>query len=106
MMALQHIHSVVVTDLARSRGDEAGWGIVSDIDLLRALQGRLDEATAGSIAATELRTVAPEETLERAAQMMAEHEITHLMVVAPGSGIPLGVLSSLDVAGVVAWGQA
>lgn len=106
MMAQQHIHSVVVTDLEGSGVEGAGWGIVSDVDLLRASEGQLDEASAGSIAATEALTVSPDETLERAAQMMAEHEVTHLLVVASRSGGPLGILSSLDVAGIIAWGQA
>jgi CBS domain-containing protein len=53
-----------------------------------------------------LLTVAADKTLERAAQLMAEHEVTHLLVLASGSGGPLGVLSSLDVAGVIAWGRA
>jgi CBS domain-containing protein len=46
------------------------------------------------------------ETLERAAQLMNEHEITHLVVVDPSTKDPVGVLSTLDIAGVVAWGQA
>lgn len=101
MMAMQHIHCVVVKDLARS-----GWGIVSDVDVLRASGERLDEETAGSIASTELLTVAPDETLERAAQMMVELEATHLMVVGSSSRLPLGILSSIDVAGVIARGEA
>jgi CBS domain-containing protein len=100
MMAQQHIHSVVVTDL-----EDDDWGVVSDVDVLRAAGQDLDERTADEIAGTELPTVSPDESLERAAQVMAEHEVTHVMVVS-GAGAPLGILSSLDVAGVIAWGRA
>ena len=56
--------------------------------------------------AREFLTVAPDEALERAAQMMLEHRATHLVVVDPETDRPLGVLSTLDVAGVLAWGRA
>ena len=34
---------------------------------------------------------------------MAQHGVTHLVVVDP-SGRPTGMLSTLDLAGVIAWG--
>ena len=103
MMAQQHIHSVVVTDIAD--GDNA-WGIVSDVDLLRAADAGAMEETAGSIAATEFLNVDPEEPLTRAVQLMKDHEVTHVVVRDEASGRPAGVLSTLDVAGVIAWGRA
>jgi CBS domain-containing protein len=33
---------------------------------------------------------------------MAEHECTHLVVVSPKEDLPVGVVSSLDVAGTLA----
>jgi CBS domain-containing protein len=45
----------------------------------------------------------PEDALERAAQLMAEHDVTHLVVVQPHSGQPVGIVSALDVAGALAW---
>jgi hypothetical protein len=35
---------------------------------------------------------------------MAEHEVSHLVVIQPHSRNPVGVLSALDLAGVLAWG--
>ena len=43
-------------------------------------------------------TVVPTETLERAAQLMTEHNTTHLIVVEPHWQRPIGVLSTLDIA--------
>jgi CBS domain-containing protein len=46
--------------------------------------------------------VSPGETLERAAQLMTEHNTAHLIVVDPKQQRPLGVLSTLDIAGTLA----
>jgi CBS domain-containing protein len=35
---------------------------------------------------------------------MVEHQLTHLMVVTGGE--PVGIVSTLDVAGCLAWGEA
>ena len=104
IMAQHHIHSVVVTGLS---GGEAGrWGVVSDVDVLRSASGDLDLRTAGEVAGTELPTVGVGEELARAAQVMAEHEVTHLIVVDGPQPSAVGVLSSLDIAGLLAWGRA
>jgi CBS domain-containing protein len=100
MMAEHRIHSVVVTNV--DGVSESAWGVVSDIDLLRSAPEDVDERTAGDVAGTELLTVGPEESLERAAQMMAEHEVTHVVVVSGER--PVGVISSLDVAASLAQG--
>jgi CBS domain-containing protein len=44
------------------------------------------------------------EPLVRAAQLMVEHQLTHLIVVSEAR--PVGVVSTLDVAGCMAWGEA
>jgi CBS domain-containing protein len=103
MMAAHHVHCVVVTELGGTDGSSTrGWGVISDIDLVRA--GTRD-GIARDAAVTELVTVTSDETLERAAQIMGEHDIAHLIVVQPHSDRPVGVLSTLDVAGVLAWGE-
>ena len=95
MMATHHIHAVVVEGIHRDpvHGERLTWGVVSDVDLLRAAR-----------AATEPVTVEPSLPLVDALRLMEEHETTHL-IVADG-GRPVGVLSTLDIAGVLAWGRA
>jgi CBS domain-containing protein len=102
MMATNHIHSVIVTG-ADGGGDGAPWGIVSDLDVVRSA-GEAEERSAGEVCATEVVTVSADESLERAAQLMAEHENAHLVVV--DGGAPVGVISTLDIAGVLAWARA
>ena len=106
MMAAEHVHAAIVSD-AGSRGKEGQtWGIVSDMDLLRAANEDIDERTASWAAVSEFLSVAPDERLARAVEMMTEHDVTHLVVVDPASDKAVGVLSTLDVAGVLAWGRA
>ena len=105
IMASRHIHSVVVLGARETAaGERLEWGVVSDTDILRAARRGLDGVTAAELAGTEAVTITPETSLEEAARVMVEHGITHL-VVADGRH-PVGVLSTLDIAGVLAWGRA
>ena len=45
-------------------------------------------------------------TVEHAARLMAEHEVSHLLVVQAETGHPLGVVSTLNVARVIAWDRS
>lgn len=104
LMADNGVHCVVVEGLARrpGAGEELVWGIVSDLDLMRAaVAGELDSEV-GQIAATEIVTIDSDQSVERAIRLMSEHEIAHLVVVAPLSGEPAGVISTLDVAALLA----
>jgi CBS domain-containing protein len=102
-MATEHVHSVVV---AGGGTAERGWGIVSDIDLMRAAREDIDERTAAWAAASQFLSVSPDEALEQAVRTMVEHDVTHLVVVDPATDKAVGVLSTLDVAGLLAWGRA
>jgi CBS domain-containing protein len=101
MMVTNHIHAVVV----RGVRDSGAWGVVTDRDLLAVAPGAEDQS-AGATASEVLVTVSPDEPLEAARELMQAHSVSHVMVVDPGSNEPLGVVSTLDVAGIVAWGEA
>ncbi len=47
-------------------------------------------------------TIAPSESLDVAAQLMARTGVAHLVVVDPVERRPVGVLSTLDLAGALA----
>lgn len=102
-MASEHVHSVIVS--GAGSGDRE-WGIVSDMDLMRAAREDVDERTASWAARSEVLSVSPDEALERAVQTMIEHDVAHLVVVDPGADRAVGVVSTLDVAGLLAWGRA
>ena len=99
LMADHRVHSIVVTD--EPADAPSLWGVVSDLDLVAAASVReLDEQVAGAAAATPALMIAPDDTLQRASQLMVEHALAHLVVVEGGR--PVGVLSTLDVADALA----
>jgi CBS domain-containing protein len=101
-MASHHIHSVVV----REAGEAGTWSLLSDLDLVAAARrGDVEDLSAADAAAGEPVTVGADDALERAAQLMIERNAAHAVVVDP-TGQPLGMLSSLDIAGTLAWGLA
>lgn len=105
-MATHHVHCLVVAGVEKdvSGRDHLVWGIVSDMDLVRAAETGIEGRTAGEAARTEVVTVDPSTPLEEAAQLMDEHGTAHLIVTSGGQ--PAGVVSSLDIAGALAWGRA
>jgi CBS domain-containing protein len=106
MMATHHIHSVVVEGVHNDPvyRERVKWGVVSDMDLLRGARAAIDDMTAGDLAVTEPVTVEPSVPLDEAVRLMAEHDTAHLIVAERGR--PIGILSTLDIAGVLAWGRA
>jgi CBS domain-containing protein len=102
MMAQRPVHCLVVSGLSSDPGGEhLGWGIVSDLDLVRGLREPAGTQTAGDIARTELIAVSPSDSLETAARLMTEHDTAHLVVASPDTGLPVGIISTLDIARVV-----
>jgi CBS domain-containing protein len=102
MMAKHRVHCIVgFGDVTED--DTRLWGLISDLDLVAVAAAEdLDGRTAGGSAATEVVTVGPHESLRRAAQLMSEHGVAHLLVADPDSDKPLGVISTLDVVAALA----
>jgi CBS domain-containing protein len=106
MMAENSIHCVVVDGLARGAHnlERLVWGVITDVELMRAAGASELDQDAGKLAVSEIVTIKPHEPIHQAAKLMGEHECSHLIVVDPDSGRPLGVISSLDVARGLVWG--
>jgi CBS domain-containing protein len=104
-MATHHVHSVVVGGVATDDGggEHHVWGLVSDMDIVRAAQSGIEGHTASDAARTEVVTVDPTTPLSEAARLMDEHGTAHLIVVSGDH--PTGIVSSLDIAGALAWGR-
>jgi CBS domain-containing protein len=97
LLAGHRIHCVLVA------GHEGrGWGIVSDLDLMRAVAAERLDLTAAQLAGMEVVTIRPDAELAEAARLMADHEVTHLVVSEDPHEQPIGVLSTLDVARAIA----
>jgi len=103
LMAKHRVHAIYVFDYGAEADESVElWGLVSDLDLVAAAYGPIEERTAGETAVTPLLFVKQDETVARAAQLMIENSVSHLAVVDSRTSRPIGVLSSLDVARLVA----
>lgn len=106
MMVLYRIHAVVVySEEDADPGDTTRfWGVVADLDIAAAAAAGEDfeTVTAGQAARTPVVHVTPNDSLVRAAELMTMHKAAHLLVVTPEFEAPVGVISALDLAGVVA----
>lgn len=102
-MSADRVHCVAVH--ASSFGESAGdrvWGIVSDLDLVRAGIQTDSSRPASTIAHTPVISVRPSMVLRDAAAAMAKHGVSHVVVIDPDSKRPVGILSTLDLAGAIA----
>ncbi len=98
-MAEHRVHCIAVAGIDRA-GQHLTWGLIGDLDLVVALhRGALAEP-ASSIAITSPIAVEEAESLDRAAALMVEHDTSHV-VVTGDSGLPSGMISTLDVASIL-----
>jgi CBS domain-containing protein len=105
-MATEHVHAIVVLlETVDPDGEISGrpWAVVTDHDVLRSAASILDRA-AGEVATGEVVLARPDEPLPDVADRMLEHGTSHAVVVEPRTGRPVGVLSTLDIAGILGWG--
>jgi CBS domain-containing protein len=98
IMARERVHAVYVFVPDGVDAEPRLWGLVSDIDLVAAGRADIDALTARDASVTPLVSVRDDDTLDRAAQLLSENGVSHLAVVDPFSRLPVGVLSTLDVA--------
>ena len=107
MMATHHVHCVAVIGVSHSQpGQTLVWGIISDVDLLRAgIRTNADES-AGAMALQPVISVEPSTPLREAGELMLTHGASHVVVMDPNTERPVGILSTLDLAGILAWGEA
>jgi CBS domain-containing protein len=107
MMAGRHVHCVVVMGLSRDEHSERlVWGVISDLTLVRAGVRTGTDELAGAHAEQPVITVEPSMPLREAAELMLARGVSHLLVVEPELQRPVGILSTSDVAGALAWGEA
>lgn len=107
MMASHQVHCIFVMHEGQGDTHDAYvWGIISDLDLMRAVLSGEHAETAGAIAREPMITVKPEMSLTEATALMVKHKVTHLVVVDSETLRPTGVLSTTDVAQVFAGGDA
>lgn len=106
LMATHHVHCVAVVGISHEQPECFVWGIISDLDLVAAGIQDEREPTARDLAGQPVVTVEPSMPLREAGEAMLTYNVSHLVVTDGDTGRPIGILSTLDVAGVLAWGEA
>ena len=79
------------------------WAFVTDMDVVAGALRSGPVPTAGAMASIGLAVVRFDATLELAASVVAESRAGHVVAV-DGEGFPVGVVSTLDLVGVIAAG--
>jgi CBS domain-containing protein len=98
ILASNRIHAVVVA----AEHETAARAVVTDRDVVYShSRGELDLVTAGEAASVPTVTVRPDADLRHASQLMAHFGTSHVLVSDRGGGVPVGIVSSLDIARVV-----
>jgi CBS domain-containing protein len=102
-MSEHNVHCLVVEGITSGvNGERLSWVVLSDLDLISAVNSGVRGLTAGKVAQTEPLSIESSATLRQAARMMDEHHVTHL--IATQGERPAGVVSTLDVAACAARG--
>jgi CBS domain-containing protein len=107
LMTIHQAQCVAVVDSAEcAPGHRVIRGIVSAGDLLRWAAGPYTHLSVSELTHDPVVTVAPTRSIQDAAERMAGHDIDHLLVIDPDHQTPVGILSALDVARVLAHGNS
>jgi len=104
-MADLRVHCVAVSGIAvrPNGGEHLVWGLVSDMDVVHAAHRGELTTLSGELAATSPIALPEDATLQLAATLMSDHDSTHLVAVRR-TGLPSGVVSTLDVIRILAAG--
>ncbi len=106
LMSTHHVHCIAVMGISHDGpGERLVWGIISDLDVMRAGIRTGADHLAGALALEPIITVEPGVPLRQAGELMLSHGTSHVVVIDPEIQRPIGILSTLDVADVLAWGE-
>jgi CBS domain-containing protein len=100
IMASCRVHGVIVVAAGPDQQPSIS-GVLSDLDLLRWATGGSTHLPAAAVVSSSAAAVSPGAPVQEAAQLMVDRETNHLVVLDTHDA-PLGILSALDVAGVLA----
>jgi CBS domain-containing protein len=104
-MASHHVHCLAVMGVSHAEPECLVWGIITDLDLVAAGLEPGGEATARSLARHPMVSVESNTPLREACRLMIDEHISHLVVRDSTRMMPVGILSTLDVTGILAWGE-
>lgn len=100
LMATHRVHAIAVGGIA---GNHLVWGVIDSLDVVRALREPETHASAEAISRQPSLSIEPSAALADAVALMDERSAAHLVVV--DRERPVGIISTLDIAGAAAWGR-
>jgi CBS domain-containing protein len=102
-MVQRHIHCVAVAGVGAggSREGHFEFGLVDDMDIVQAANRRALAESAGSISVDAPLAVTEGDSIEHAARMMVDEGARHAVVIG-SNGLPSGMISTRDVAWLLA----
>jgi CBS domain-containing protein len=100
LMATHRVHAIAVGGIA---ANHLVWGVIDSLDLVRALRDPDSHPMAETIGRQTSLAIEPGAPLRDALRLMDERNVAHLVVV--DRERPVGVISTLDIAGAAAWGR-
>ena len=100
LMATHRVHAVAVGGIA---ANHLVWGVIDSLDLVRALRDPEHHRFAEAISRQPAVSIEPGADLADAVALMDERSVAHLVVV--DRERPVGVISTLDIAGAAVWAR-
>jgi CBS domain-containing protein len=102
-MAEHRVHCIAVAGVgdAGPHGRHFSWGLIDDMELVLAAHSGTLTRAAATIASAAPLAVNDSDTLNRAATLMISDAASHVVVVG-SAGLPSGMISTLDIARILA----
>jgi CBS domain-containing protein len=102
-MAEHRVHCIAVAGVgeAGAHGRHFSWGLINDMELMLAAHSGTLARAAATIASAAPPAVNDSDTVDRAATLMINEDAPHVVVIGQ-SGLPCGMISTLDVLRIVA----
>ena len=90
-----------ISGVAVTAPDDEVVGVIAEIDFIKVFDQDWDKLTAEDIMSSFVRTIDPETTIKKAADIMRELNIHRLLILhrAPGRSydVPVGILTASDI---------
>ena len=88
-----------ISGVAVTAPDNEVMGVISEIDVIKAFDKDWDRLTAEDVMSSFVRTIDPETTIRKAADIMRDLNIHRLLILSliPAYGVPVGILTASDI---------
>jgi len=88
-----------ISGIAVTAPDDEIVGVISEIDIIKVFDKDWDKLTAEDAMSSVVRTIDPETTLRKAADIMRDLNIHRLLILSlrPAYGVPIGILTASDI---------